>query len=78
MAHTKSSKHEYNKPQLKNQIEAAMAAFLKSGRAVERVPTVTGLEPPLARANGEGDGESDHEETAEAGADEEVSAEAGS
>lgn len=47
MAHgTKhASRHEYNKPMLKEQIDSAMAAFIKSGRAVERVPTVLAPEP---------------------------------
>jgi hypothetical protein len=41
-----ASKHEYNKPRLKEQIDAAMLAFLKSGKAVERIPTVVSPEPP--------------------------------
>ncbi len=48
MGHSKSaSKHEYDKPQLKQQIEAAMADFLKQGHAVQRVPSVVVQDPPV-------------------------------
>lgn len=65
MGHTKS-KHEYNKPQLKNQIEEAMAAFLKSGRSVERVPTVVAAEAPSTHNDTKSDSSADDEEIAEA------------
>jgi len=60
-----ASKHEYNKPRLKEQIDAAMQAFLKSGKAVERIPTVL-VPEPLAPAKTEGEGaatESEEPET---------------
>jgi hypothetical protein len=41
-----SSKHEYNKPRLKEQIDMAMQAFLRAGNAVTHVPTVVAPEPP--------------------------------
>ncbi|RYF49098.1 MAG: hypothetical protein EOO38_08680 [Cytophagaceae bacterium] len=41
-----SSKHEYNKPRLKEQIDAAMAAFIRAGHSVQHVPTVVAPEPP--------------------------------
>ncbi len=44
-----ASRHEYNKPMLKEQIDEAMAAFIRSGKAVERVPTVLAPEPLLPR-----------------------------
>jgi hypothetical protein len=44
-----ASRHEYNKPMLKEQIDEAMAAFLRSGKAVERVPTVLAPEPLIPR-----------------------------
>ena len=43
-----SAKHEYNKPRLKEQIDAAMAAFLQAGNAVQHVPSVVAPEPPPA------------------------------
>lgn len=41
-----ASKHEYDKPKLKEQIDAAMKNFLASGHSVERVPTVIAPDPP--------------------------------
>ena len=44
-----ASKHEYDKPRLKQQIDAAVAAFLKDGRTVEQVPSVLVREPPAVQ-----------------------------
>ncbi len=35
-----AAKHEYDKPQLKQQIDAAMAEYLQQGHTVERVPSI--------------------------------------
>lgn len=60
-----ASKHEYNKPRLKEQIDAAMAVFLKAGKAVERIPTVLVPEPltPPKAEGAEADSDSEEPET---------------
>jgi hypothetical protein len=51
MAHSgRSSKSEYNKPQLKAKIDAAMAAYLRAGHTVERVPSAVVAPEPAPPA----------------------------
>lgn len=40
-----SSKHEYDKPRLKEQIDEAMRSFLTRGNEVQRVPPLVIPEP---------------------------------
>ena len=62
------SKHDYSKPELKQRIDDAMAAFINSGKAVQRIAAVRVPDPldevagRAANGNGEADGE---EEAAE-------------
>lgn len=51
-ARSSASKHDYDKPRLKEQIDAAMQAFLTQGREVERVPTLV-VPEPMALMRGE-------------------------
>ena len=45
-----ASKHNYNKPRLKQQIDDAMRAFMEGGHRVEQVPAMVITEPPSPAA----------------------------